>query len=688
MSLGTLTIDLAANVAGLESDLGKAQRIFEKNARNFERTVASTIAVASGLGAAGALGFAAMIKKSIDLADSFDEMSQRINVSAEDLSAYAYQAQFAGVTQEQLGGAFVKFNKVISDTFNGVGKGGEAFAALGISVTDTDGRLKTTAALFNEVAARMSEFEDGPQKFAVGMALFGKSMGPNLIDMLNGGAEGMKRYREEAERLGYVISNDTAKAAGEFNDNLDRLRKTIAGVANQTAAEALPNLAELTSVLQDPNIQQGIASFARLLLDTSGYAVKLISEVGTLYREIAGSDFNNLNQVDEQIKRIKQMLSDPTERLTFFGKDGLVTWYSEEELNTELAKLIEQRDNILKKNPPPPILVNSGSAPGASQKKKTFSSKKDDEFKEQIEAIEQAQASELSAMLETEKEVLKANEREVAAQREKFSRIHEERLAAEGKVIELENYRYQRERKLMEDELKLMREKGLVGSEIEAEYQKAKEDQAAAHKERIKKIEEKAEEEERKRKEKGYEALIGLAESYNNAKGRSTNRYTAVALSALKILSNKERMEAIKSVGRDGYVAIQKAWSSAPFPYNVGPVALATASAGANLVGVSGIAHGGLDYVPKEQTYLLDKGERVLSPNQNKDVTDFIRRGGGASVINIYNYSNAQVTAAQTGDSVEVYIGRVVDRINDQIMRGTGIANTLQQTYSLRRRGG
>ena len=32
-------------------------------------------------------------------------------------------------------------------------------------------------------------------------------------------------------------------------------------------------------------------------------------------------------------------------------------------------------------------------------------------------------------------------------------------------------------------------------------------------------------------------------------------------------------------------------------------------------------AHGGLDYVPKEQTYLLDKGERVLSPKQNTAIT-------------------------------------------------------------------
>jgi tape measure domain-containing protein len=36
-------------------------------------------------------------------------------------------------------------------------------------------------------------------------------------------------------------------------------------------------------------------------------------------------------------------------------------------------------------------------------------------------------------------------------------------------------------------------------------------------------------------------------------------------------------------------------------------------------------AHGGLDYVPAEQTYLLNKGERVLSPKQNKDITGYVQ---------------------------------------------------------------
>lgn len=68
---------------------------------------------------------------------------------------------------------------------------------------------------------------------------------------------------------------------------------------------------------------------------------------------------------------------------------------------------------------------------------------------------------------------------------------------------------------------------------------------------------------------------------------------------------------------------------------------------------VSGIAHGGLDYVPKESTYLLDKGERVLSPKQNQDLNNFMK-GGDKSGLTINNYSSARVTASDDGKTITI----------------------------------
>jgi hypothetical protein len=42
------------------------------------------------------------------------------------------------------------------------------------------------------------------------------------------------------------------------------------------------------------------------------------------------------------------------------------------------------------------------------------------------------------------------------------------------------------------------------------------------------------------------------------------------------------------------------------------------------------IAHGGLEQVPEDATFLLRRGERVLSPRQNRDLTSFLDERGGA----------------------------------------------------------
>jgi len=51
---------------------------------------------------------------------------------------------------------------------------------------------------------------------------------------------------------------------------------------------------------------------------------------------------------------------------------------------------------------------------------------------------------------------------------------------------------------------------------------------------------------------------------------------------------------------------------------------------GATIAGtaVAGVAHGGLDSVPSESTFLLQKGERVIQPKANQDLTSFLKNGG------------------------------------------------------------
>ncbi|MFA3682659.1 tape measure protein [Acinetobacter baumannii] len=96
-----------------------------------------------------------------------------------------------------------------------------------------------------------------------------------------------------------------------------------------------------------------------------------------------------------------------------------------------------------------------------------------------------------------------------------------------------------------------------------------------------------------------------------------------------------------------------------PFPYNLvamASVAAETASIVGNIQSVAGVFHGGKDYVPKEATYLLDKGERVVSPRQNQDLTNFLASQREMNQYNAINSNPTNGSATVLEPIVNVYV--------------------------------
>jgi hypothetical protein len=81
------------------------------------------------------------------------------------------------------------------------------------------------------------------------------------------------------------------------------------------------------------------------------------------------------------------------------------------------------------------------------------------------------------------------------------------------------------------------------------------------------------------------------------------------------------------------YLAGSKALASVPFPFNLAAAAAVTAQGLATVERIRqvNIAHGGLDAVPQDATFLLQRGERVLSAPQNRDLTRFLDGSGPAA---------------------------------------------------------
>jgi microcompartment protein CcmK/EutM len=137
------------------------------------------------------------------------------------------------------------------------------------------------------------------------------------------------------------------------------------------------------------------------------------------------------------------------------------------------------------------------------------------------------------------------------------------------------------------------------------------------------------------------------AERFAATKDMFSNIATALAASGKKGFEIAKAFRIAETL-MNTYSAAMGAYNAmASIPY-VGPalgIAAAAAATAAGLANVANIisqkppaAHTGLDYVPREQTYLLSQGERVLQPQANRDLREFLEREGGtqATTINVH----------------------------------------------------
>ena len=87
----------------------------------------------------------------------------------------------------------------------GVATYSDSFNALGLSVRDSEGNLKSNEQVLGEIADRFADMADGATKAALAMEIFGRS-GASMINMLNGGSAAIKE-------LNYEVSDNFAQNA-------------------------------------------------------------------------------------------------------------------------------------------------------------------------------------------------------------------------------------------------------------------------------------------------------------------------------------------------------------------------------------------------------------------------------------------------------------------------------------------
>lgn len=370
-NLGTLTIDLIAKTGGFVSGLNQAERASAKWSKQVQEDAAASGAALAGVGAAavtaglavGAAGFQLLKSTSKQITET-DRWAKSLRMSTQELLAWQFAAEKAGVSGDQMADIFKDIGDKIGDAvLNKSGEAVDALNALGLS------------------AEKLSKVSPDKQLLAIGESL-GKigtnaekttileSLGNDLSKLLplfDNNNEKLKQFIDLAKDYGVAPDPSSIDDLVKVNQLFGDMEAQVAGLKMEIAAglakvDLTPlqsSLDKLHDVLTDPVVLQGISDLVSEVAQLAGWLVKaaagagqLAASTGNRFAALSGKiDLNNIDQVNERIAYLQKNLEGRKD-IYSQGK-SMFSWFtggddSVKALNDELNTLIQTRDKLSK----------------------------------------------------------------------------------------------------------------------------------------------------------------------------------------------------------------------------------------------------------------------------------------------------------------------------------------------------
>lgn len=644
---------------------------------------------------AGAVGLYAginLVKQSLNTAEAMAVAGQKAGMTTEKFSALAWAAQQSnvGVGELEMGMRFLNRALASDDT-----PASKALAKLGITA-------KTGEEALYKLADAFAASKDNADKVRVAVDVFGRS-GTSMIPMLNQGSEAIKQMMRDADALGMVISDDFAASADQLNDNLATMSALIKGGVNKAMIEMSPVLETLSGqYIQWAKDTHGVTTGSQVLAT----GLKLVVSVGLVVVEtfrvagetlgafaagiaaLARGEFSAAidlfkTKVEFNAKRISDVWDESAQSMAAVEfrrmkalRDSGESLATHKEANEDAAKATKQLHDD----------IRDGTI--ALERQLAFWGMSAEQIKVYELAIKAAGDEGLRPFVQRAQEAvdkleyMRSLQKFIADEQGTFTAPIEESIGKMVNHAETANsVFYETSRQLKEHFAEMGNEVFQMSTSIALASITAVRGIGDAFAATV--IE-------------GRSLAAGLEMVAKNVLKTVLSTLIQIGVQRL-ILSMLDlgatKMEASSKIGAGlGEVYVNSFASAAAIPmigWMIAPgVAAANAAAAAagttasmavgSGIGAAGVAHGGLDFVPREQTYLLDRGERVLSPRQNEDLTSFINGDAGGQGMVIQNL-NIHILENATGADTFTRM----DKVQLRNTLGKPIIDALNEMYRL-----
>lgn len=340
-------IDLAKLKVTIETDAEKAKaeiksvgETAEKQESKFSK-FGSALKTGAMVGVAGvtalATGLTAMANSASETALEIDRLSQTTGMTTKAYQEWDYIMKQNGFSMEQASGDFAALGEKALDAANGVGEGAELFSMLGVTVTDTSGKLKSQEQIFNETITALQGMENATERNAIASALLGTT-GEELVPVLNMTASEVDNMKNKANELGLVMSGESIEAGTKFKQSIDTVKSSFTAVVMEIGIQFMPILQKLLDwvMAHMPEIKaiiQTVFKAVEIVVTAVGKAFDAILPILTgLYnwispyfpviQSIVENTFKGITKavdtVTKAFKAVKDAISDAIDMLTFW----------------------------------------------------------------------------------------------------------------------------------------------------------------------------------------------------------------------------------------------------------------------------------------------------------------------------------------------------------------------------------
>ena len=206
-------------------------------------------------------------------ADDLLTLSRNTGISVEELQKMQYASDIVDVSMDQMTGSLSKLVKQM-------GSGNKAFETLGVSITDENGNMRDAVDVWYDTLEALSKVENGTERDQIAMELFGKSA-MDLSGIVDDGGEALKTMGQEAEDMGLIMSEDGVRAAGEFNDAIDKFKNQATQAFFEAGAALADSLLPMLEELIE-SVSGVITWFASLDGDTQTLILTILGLVAAI----------------------------------------------------------------------------------------------------------------------------------------------------------------------------------------------------------------------------------------------------------------------------------------------------------------------------------------------------------------------------------------------------------------------